>query len=715
VKTLPFLWEVGTEEIPASWLPGLVAEFPERLSKALSANGLERIEVKSFGTPRRLVLHVPKLLERQEDRVEQVTGPPLKIAKDPSGAWSKAALGFAAKNEIDPAKLEVLVTPKGEYVGFERTVVGRKTLDLLPSAMAVALRSLAFPKFMNWDATLPDGKGPFPFGRPIRWMVALFGSRVVPFQIDVVGSPPLCAGKSTRGHRFLAPRGARPGRAFPVSSFADLERGLRKHFVILDPATRRERLGKEIEKLEAKAKSRSAGGLSLDVVAHLVEWPGAVLGFYPEEFMTLPEEVRHTVLIHHQHYFPLQKKPGFLAVTNMPKDAKGQIQRGAERVVVARLRDAKFFWAEDSKTPLESRTEALEGVLFHEKLGSYRSKVERVVPLAAWIAERSGAREASVRRAASLSKCDLVTGMVGEFPELQGVMGGLYAREQGEPEGVWKAVYSHYQPLGLGDDDGFPLNREGAVVSLADKVDTLASMFSAGVVPTGSRDPFALRRAALGAARILFESDRRLSFPLDLAPRALLRESLRIVRAQQPRVEDDAEANLTDFFSERLRFVLSRTFRYDVLNAVFGASALDRPAADLEARARAVTAVLGSSDFEALSAAVKRVSNILSGARPSDVDRKRLFEDEEKALFDAIESVEPEIEAEAGAGRYVEALAALSRLRKPVDRFFDEVLVMAEDEALRANRLALLKRLSDLFSRIADLSQIVPGESPSSS
>jgi glycyl-tRNA synthetase beta chain len=715
VKRLPFLWEIGTEELPASWLPSLVVELREKFAKSLSALGLEPEGVESFGTPRRLVLHAPTLLDRQEDRVEQVTGPPLKIAKEPSGAWSKSAIGFAAKSGIDPKELEVVVTPKGEYVGFERKTRGRMTADLLPSAMASTLRGLAFPKFMSWDATLDDGKGPFPFGRPIRWMVALFGGRVVPFQIEVLGSPPLRSGRKTRGHRFLAPRGVKAGVPFTVSSFADLERGLKKHFVILDPAARRRQLSKEIAKLEAKAKSRCARGLSVDVVADLVEWPGAVLGSYPEEFMSLPEEVRHTVLIHHQHYFPLEKKPVFIAVTNMPKDVKGHIERGAERVVVARLRDAKFFWAEDSKMPLENRESALDGVLFHEKLGSYRKKVERLVPLSQWIAGKCGAREASVKRAASLSKNDLVTGMVGEFPELQGVMGGLYAREQGEPEGVWKAVYSHYQPLGLGEDEGFPLNREGAVVALADKIDTLASMFAAGVVPTGSRDPFALRRAALGAVRILTESDRRLSFPIDVAPRDLLSESLRIVRAQQGKVDEKAEANLIEFFTERLRFVLSRTHRYDVLNAVFASSALDRPARDLEARARAVTAVLDSSDFEALSAAVKRVGNILSGQSPGNVDGKVLFEEEEKSLFDAIETIGPEVEAHVAERRYLDALRTLSSLRKPVDRFFEEVLVMAEDAALRANRLALLKRLRDLFSQVADLSQIVPGEAPFSS
>jgi glycyl-tRNA synthetase beta chain len=713
LKKLSFLWEIGCEEIPASWLPKLVVELKERFEKELEALALEPKSVESYGTLRRLVLHVSGLPERQHDRVEQLSGPPLKIARDESGAWTKAALGFASKNGIDPGELEVLSTPKGEYIGFEKKIKGEKTLHLLPRSMASTLRSLSFPKFMNWDATLADGKGAFPFGRPIRWMVALYGEKVVPFEIQVVGSPAVSSGRKTRGHRFLAPKGEKPGQPFAVDSFQKLARGLAKRYVVLDPRERRERLANEIAKLEKKARSRCAPGLSRDLVADLVEWPGAVLGAYPEEFLSLPEEVRHTVLIHHQHYFPLEGKPGFIAVTNMAKDAKGHIQRGTERVVVARLRDAKFFWGEDLKTPLRDRVAALEGVLFQEKLGSYRLKGERIESLAAWIAARCGARETPVRRAAQIAKCDLTTGMVGEFPELQGIMGGLYAREQGEPEAVSKAVYSHYQPLGLGEDDGFPANREGAVVSLADKVDSLAAMFAAGVIPTGSRDPVALRRAALGAVRLLSESAKRLSFPIDIPPADLLCEALRIVREQQPglaALDGKAESALMEFFTERLRFLFSRTYRYDELNAVFAAAGLDRPVSDLAKRLEALSAFRGSEDFEALSLAFKRVGNILAGQKPGEVnpvDPAFFFEEDEKKLFEELEKLRPRAEEHISSGRYREALQELSTLRGAVDRFFDEVLVMAEDRKLRENRLALLRRLQTLFSRVADLSQLV--------
>jgi glycyl-tRNA synthetase beta chain len=714
MKRLPFLWEIGCEEIPASWLSSLIQEVRQLFEKELEALALEPESIESSGTLRRLVLHLEGLPEKQKDRVERVSGPPLKMARDDSGAWTRAALGFASKNRIDPSDLEVLSTEKGEYVGFERKIKGEKTLRLLPGAMASTLRSLSFPKFMNWDATLADDKGAFPFGRPIRWMVALFGKKIVPFEIQVVGFPPLRTGKKTRGHRFLGPKGEKPGQPFAVDSFQKLERGLAKRYVVLDPKERRERLLREIAKLEKKARSRCAPGLSPDLVAQLVEWPGAVLGTYPEEFLSLPEEVRHTVLIHHQHYFPLERKPAFIAVTNMAKDPKGHIRRGTERVVVARLRDAKFFWAEDLKTPLRERASTLEGVLFHEKLGSYRLKGERIENLSAWIAAKCGARETPVRRAAQLAKCDLTTGMVGEFPELQGVMGGLYAREQGEPEPVWKAVYSHYQPAGLGEEDGFPANREGVVVSLADKVDSLGAMFAAGIVPTGSRDPFALRRAASGAVRLLAESADRLSFPIDIPLRELLGEALRIVRAQQPALaahDGKAESALVEFFTERLRFWFSRTYRYDELNAVFAAASLDFPVSDLAKRLEALSRFRSSEDFLALSLAFKRVGNILSGQKPGEVDPAFFFEDDENKLFEEIERLRPRADELIASGHYQEALQELSTLRAAVDRFFDEVLVMAEDRKLRENRLALLKRLQGLFSRVADLSQIVSGQS----
>jgi len=697
MKRTSFLWEIGCEEIPASWLSRLRSDLAKKVTTELEALGFSEPEVAVDGTLRRLIVHVPALAVAQADRVERVTGPPVSIARDATGAWTKAALGFARKNEIEADSLSIVSTPKGDYLGFDKKTKGVKTAELLPGLMLRVLRGLSFPKFMSWDASLPDGKA-FLFGRPIRWMVALYGSRVVPFVIDVVGSPPVESGRRSRGHRFLAPKGKRAGAPFVVKNFAHLVQELKQRYVVVDTAERRERLDSAIAKLEAKARAKRVEGLDPALVAELVEWPGAVLGTYPEEFLSLPQEVRHTVLIHHQHYFPLERIPGFIAPTNMGADPKGNMRRGAERVVVARLEDAKFFWEDDLKQPLAEREEALEGVLFHQKLGSYRAKKDRVVPLAVAIAAKAGARENPVRRAASLAKVDLVTGMVGEFPELQGIMGGLYAREQGEPEAVWQAIYAHYEPSGL-EDEGFPLNREGAVLSIADKLDTLASMFSVGVVPTGSRDPFGLRRQALGIVRVLLESERRLSFPLDLTPDALLDMALEAGEARQL---------LGEFVVERLRFVFARRFRYDEINAVFAKGILDRPVSDLERRLEAVAALRGSADFEALSVAFKRVANILEGLSPGDVRPEAFVENAERDLFEALEKVAPDAKKKMDDGQYEDALRSLSGLRPHVDRFFDEVLVMAKDEALKENRLALLHLLRSLFAGVAELSEIVP-------
>ena len=712
MKSHPFLWEIGCEEIPADWLPGLLEQVQTQFTRRIEEAGLGPVTVEVYGTLRRLVVHVPKLSEKQPDRREEVSGPPARIARTETGEWSKAALGFARKNEIDPAKLVLLETPKGDYVGFVRKVKGQPAFKLLPALMAASLRSLSFSKFMNWDAELADGRGAFVFGRPIRWMVCLLGRRVVPFQIQV-GEGWVKSGRKSRGHRFLAPRGNKPGAPFAVTSFSELKRELKRHHVLLDPEERLAKLESQIKKLEQKSRAKrspSLRGLSMRFLADLVEWPGAVAGSYPKEFSSLPADVRHTVLIHHQKYIPLKGKPSFIAVTNMPSDPKGFIRKGSERVVVARLRDAKFFWDEDLENPLENRQSALDGVLFHERLGSYRLKLDRLIPLSRWLAERCEVAVDAVERAAELAKCDLTTGMVGEFPELQGVMGGLYAREQGEPEAVWKAVYSHYRPVGLGESEDFPLNREGALVSLADKLDILAGMFAVGVVPTGSRDPFGLRRAALGVVRLLLEAEAKLELRLDLTPRELVSRALAQVQQQlEGGTDPKAEEALYEFFVERLRFAFSRDYRYDEVNAVFALGAVDFAPLEIARRLEAVASLRGSADFEALSVAFKRIRNILGDRQAGEVDAGAFAEDAERDLLAAFLLIEPEASDHLVHGRYGSALRALSRLRPQVDVFFDKVLVMAPEPRLRENRLALLNTLQRQFTRVADLSEIVAG------
>ena len=713
MKSVPFLWEIGCEEFPADWLPRTLEQLEEHFRKELEQHGLGEAQVKVYGTLRRLVVHVPQLAEKQVDRREEVTGPPVSIAKADNGKWSEAAVGFAKKNKLSLGDLKIFETKKGQYVGFVRKVKGRPTLELLPGIMAASLRKLSFPKFMNWDAEIVGAEGSFPFGRPVRWMLCLLGSKVVPFEIRVAGKVRVRAGNKSRGHRFLAPKGKKPNVPFTVRSFRDLVRGLEKHSVLLDPVDRVETLEREIRKLEKKAGAKRVadlGGLTVRTLADLVEWPGAVLGRYPKEFTALPEEVRHTVLIHHQKYIPLEKKPAFIAVTNMPSDRKGYIRKGSERVVVARLRDAQFFWDEDLKKPLEERLDRLGGALFHAKLGTYRDKVDRIVPLTSWLATESGLSPQLAERAARLAKCDLATDMVGEFPELQGVIGGLYAREQGEPPEVALAIGSHYRPAALEGDADFPANALGAVLSLADKLDTLAGMFAVGVVPTGSRDPFGLRRQALGALRILLEGKERTRLELGASLHELMERAFQQVNRQLgDSGNPGARAALGEFLTERLRFVFSRDFRFDEINAVFAVGVLDRPLGESRRRLTALADLRGSADFEALSAAFKRVRNILSDTTPPAVDPQAFVEQAERDLWSSFRSIEPGAADLIAEERFAEALRQLSRLRPQVDTFFDKVLVMAPDRRLKENRLALLSSVQALFTRVADLSEIVGG------
>lgn len=719
MKSLPFVWEIGCEELPAGWIPGVLRDLKSRFGEQLDEHRLGPAEVETYGTLRRLVIHVPKLSERQPDRREEVIGPPAHAARTEGGEWGPAALGFANRNGVHPKKLTVFHTAKGEYVGFVKETKGQPAQRVLPAVMAATLRQLGFPKFMNWDAEIPDGRGAFPFGRPIRWMVCLLGERVIPFTIQVDESR-VRASNKTRGHRFLAAPGSRPGRPVVVGSFLELKRQLKRNYVLLDPSERLKALEDVLARLEVKAGARRVGplpGLSNAFLANLVEWPGGVVGRYPEEFSSLPEEIRNTVLIHHQKYIPLRQTAAFLAVTNMPGDPKQYIRKGSERVVVARLRDAKFFWDEDLKRPLDSRRQDLEGVLFHGVLGSYARKVDRLRDLATELSSLCGIAEQAVTRAATLAKCDLTTGMVGEFPELQGIVGGLYAREQGESEDVWKAVYGHYRPLGLGDEEDFPLNAAGVLLSLADKLDTLAGLFWAGEVPSGSRDPFALRRAAQGVIRLLLEAGPRLGMELALSPEELLERTFERVEQQQGRRAKDPRAKklLEEFFAERLRFVFQREFRYDEVNAVFALGPLTFPPEELRRRLTALATLRGSEDFEALSVAFKRVRNILSGGSPGEVDPQAFREEAERHLWAAFRKVEPKTAELIAGGEYVKALRELSRLRPQVDAFFDKVLVMDPDVKLRENRLALLHAMQSAFTRVADLSEIVAGAEAGSS
>jgi glycyl-tRNA synthetase beta chain len=712
-RQVELLLEVGCEEIPAGWLADLTQQLAKRFRELAEKERLEPARVESHSTPRRFVLRAD-VVERQGDREETVWGPSLKVARDAKGAWTGAAQGFARKSGVSPDDLQQAAKDAGSderYLFAVKKTAGRPASEVVPPLIAAALRALAFPKRMSWDAWLEDGKGAFPFGRPIRWLVLALGGEVLPFEIHelVAGArgPVLVrSGNTTRGHRFF-PR-EQAGEPIPVRSFEELKASLFAHRVVLEAE---ERQGILRRQLAAGSVPLTENGVRLaEEWRELVEWPQVLFGAIPEEFRALPAEVLETVLVHHQKYMPIAAGDGriarFAAVTNTDADpaARAEIVRGMERVVVARLRDAAFFLAEDLKRPLAERVNDLEGVTFHRDLGSYREKAERMARLI-------GAIAPGLEDAARLAKADLTTLMVREFPELQGVMGALYLHRQGAPAPVAAAVRWHYHPVSLeegsapaGALEGPEALRAFSSVSLADKLDTLAGYFGLGLAPSGSSDPFGLRRAAQGAVRVLVDFwPAGAGRPPSL--RTLVAQAVAAYGNRAKRPAADTVRELEAFLLDRLRHLfLARGFAGDEVEAVLGArepDALDDPAESAR-RLAALHRVRSEAaeDFAHLAVAFKRAKNILGDQPPPVVDHALLSEAAERELFEAVGRL-------GGAdGGYEARLRSLSSLRGPVDRFFDDVLVMAEDPRVRANRLGLLGQALSLFYRIADISKL---------
>ncbi len=707
------LIEIGCEEIPADWVAGLAKGFETAVAEGLGRERLTAATIGSHSTARRLVVHGAGIPESQPDQVQEVLGPPWRVARGEGGGWSRAAAGFARRQGIEErdfeSRLQAVETSRGQYLGIRQVTPGRPAIRILPGILEDALRAVPVPKAMNWDASI--GEKPFAFARPIRWIVALFGDEVIPFRIEVAGGKPVVAGNHSLGHRArTAVEGESPGAPFPVDSLESLVEGLRSRYVLLDGKERQDHLLAAIRRRETEVGESAEVGTAADVHKDLVEVPGAVLGRFPDEFLSLPKEIRDTVLVHHQKYFPFPTSPSFIAVTNLPDDPEGHVRRGAERVVVARLRDARFFWDEDRKVALAETRPRLAGVVFHQRLGSFREKAGRMEELAAWIADAAGADAAAASQAAGLSKCDLTGNLVGEFASLQGLVGGLLLREEGAPETVWRAVYDHYRPAGL--DGDLPRDPEGAVVSLADRADTLTGLFLAGEEPSGSGDPFALRRAALSLIRVLRDapaeySGHRSGWP---APEALL---CRALDGYRP---DDAtravvSGKLADFVNDRLphAFVGPSTPK-GVVNAVLATRDWSHPVADTRQRIVDLVKAVGSGDYATLAAASRRVRRILAPevreGRGTGLDPALFTEPAEEGLHAMLERVEAEVLRCFAETRYFPAFQALATLSPAIATFFDDVLVMAEDPAVRANRLALLARLDALFSEVGDLSQI---------
>jgi glycyl-tRNA synthetase beta chain len=730
------LLEIGVEELPASWLPPLTAQLAARVDARLADAGLpKRAAAETFGTPRRLTACVPELIDRQDDRDDTVMGPPVAAAFDADGHPTNAALGFARKLGADFDALIQVDTPKGKYLAYQRHIRGRATVDVLPDVLGKVLRDLTFPRQMHWDAQLDDDKGEFVFGRPIRWLLFLYGGRVVPFTIartSIASSPrvqDVTSGAVTYGHRFLATSG-RAGRAIKVRSFDEYRRKLAENFVLLSRIERRDRIMRDLE-----SQARRLGGRAmlhqnphaealLEEVPDLVEYPAVVAGAFGAEFLTLPEEVLTTTLIHHQHFFPVvgangALMPAFLAVTNTQTTNDRAIATNAERVVTARLRDARFFWDADRQVPLESRLARLDTLLFHKALGSYRQKAERIETLARALATEVFAapdQADAAARAARLAKADLATDMVRELTELQGVMGGIYARAAGEPEPVWKAIYHHYLPVSVEStaapkSDALGAGRiTWACVSLADKLDTLAGLFLAGERPTGSRDPFGLRRQAHGILRILIDGEALTGRRVD-APLWSLVERAAAGFADKPL--DGAGDELRAFLEERLEFALdSRGYDRRNIRAVLasGSRLQSAPIAEIEQNLNVLRDFSGSEPFRKLAEAFKRVRNIAreqpDGAAAVDL-RAVLREPAEVALLDDLERRQPAIDTAVTRGDFRAAYTDAAAFEPAVARFFTEVFVMTDDLPLREARLQLMKRLERLILQLGDISEIV--------
>jgi glycyl-tRNA synthetase beta chain len=688
-----FLVEIGTEELPPKSLLALADAFGDGIARGLAAAGLKFQALERFATPRRLAVRVRRLAERQPDRPIEKRGPPVKAAYDANGVPTQAALAFARGCGIDVAALERIETPKGEWLVHRGVEQGAATADLLPGIVTAALDALPIAKRMRW------GAGEAQFVRPVHWVVMLYGRETI--ATGILGIP---ASNVTYGHRFMAPKPIR--LSSPLAYVRLLHRRGR---VLADIHERREAIRQGVMAAAGRIGGQAViDDALLDEVTGLVEWPVALAGRFDAKFLELPPEVLIATMQDHQRYFPVRDADGtlmpwFVTVSNIESTDPTQVIAGNERVVRPRLSDAAFFYATDRQRRLESHVDALERVTFQTQLGSLQDKSRRVRGLARTVASAIGGDPVLADRAAQLAKCDLLTYMVGEFPELQGLMGRYYARHDGEPAEVAEALREQYLPRFAGDE--LPATRTGMALAIADKLDTIAGIYATGQKPTGTRDPFGLRRAALGLLRISIE--RR----LDLDLQQLIVQALGALPFAAP---ENAQSEVYDYVVERLRaYYAEGNAGIAVTPEMFDAVLATRPASplDFDARLRALVQFLQLPDAASLAAANKRIANILrkAGGPVGDVyDSERLIDPAELVLAEQVAAIAKQVEPRFAARDYTPALQQLAALRQAVDAFFDSVMVMADDPTLRANRLALLNRMRGLFMRAADLSRL-PG------
>ncbi|UVT17138.1 MAG: glycine--tRNA ligase subunit beta [Nitrospira sp.] len=708
-RTLPakahaeLLFEIGTEELPFEFIVPAAASLRESADRLLHDARLTFESINTYATPRRLVLTVDRLATHQTAVVKETMGPSRTVAFDQAGQPTKAAIGFAAGQGVPVESLETRETPKGQYLFAVKRDGGRATATLLPELLPQLIEKMSFPKAMKWNET------GLRFARPVRWIVALFGGKVVPVQVAGIK-----AGNRTYGHRVMG-----NGKPITVKDFKTYTHGLERQGVIIEPDRRRTTIREQIDRLCAKAGvGLNADASLLDQAVYTTEWPCAVLGNFKPEYLAVPQEVLMTSMKEHQGFFSIRDKksgklaPQFIAVANNEVKNMSLIRAGNERVLAARLADAKFFFDEDRKVRLEERGRKLTGVTFHQKLGTMAQKQERIRKLAVLIAAHLDPGQDALRqvcdRSAALSKADLLTGIVGEFPELQGIMGGEYALHDGESTAVGQSIREQYLPKAI--EGELPKTPAGQILSLADRLDSIAAFFHVGIVPTGSEDPFALRRHATAIVRIVLEGNLRINL------RTCIDHAMDIVAKDgfkgAPGSEREARLRITEFIFERVRHYgrIVYALRDDVIESVLKPAhdnAIDL--VDLVQKMKALEAVTEKPEFDSLIVAFKRAHRLVEKEQWTQeaVDEARFQDAAETALYKAVTNERGRIEASVKAGEYGRALDALVGFKPAVDAFFEAVMVNAEDKAVRSNRLSLLKEVDGLFMSFADFSQIV--------
>ncbi|MCM3784469.1 glycine--tRNA ligase subunit beta [Neobacillus mesonae] len=686
-----FLFEIGLEEVPARFVRGAVQQLEERLVKWFDSVRIAHGEVKAYATPRRLTVMIKDVTEKQEDVEEEVKGPSRKIALDENGNWSKAALGFARSQGVEPEQFTFKELGGVEYIYATKSSKGIETAEMLAEGLQQILHAMTFPKFMRWASY------DFKFVRPIRWIVALFGADVI--NIAVTG---VTSGNVTRGHRFL-------GQETTISEPAAYVEALREQHVIVDIEERRALIVQQIEALAAEKNWTIAIKEDLlEEVLFLVETPTVLFGTFESSFLDIPQDVLITSMREHQRYFPVLDEnqkllPYFVTVRNGGAESLDVIARGNEKVLRARLSDAKFFYEEDQKLQIKDALSKLESIVFQEEIGTIGDKVRRIRKISDTLAHKlqiPADQVESVSRAADICKFDLVTQMVYEFPELQGVMGEDYALRAGERPEVARAIFEHYQPRSA--SDSVPASIVGSIVSIADKIDTIVGCFSIGIIPTGSQDPYALRRQAAGIVQIAL--DHKLPITLnDIFEVGIeIHENMRAMK----RSADDIRKDLQEFFGLRVKKLLSETMRYDVVDAVISAG-YDDIVSVVNRGTALMHAVESNADFKAIVDSFNRVGNLAAKASNASVNEEVFVESGERSLYEAW-SAKSEAYRKALASRNaLDSLHIAAEWKEPITSFFDSVMVMAEDEAVRANRLGLLGSIDKDLKAFADFSKLV--------